>query len=47
MIRYIRTWLAHRRLQRLVDASKRAPATREFVRRREAALKHTRREMAR
>jgi len=33
---------ACRELQKLVEANKRAPATREFIRRRSAMLKHTR-----
>lgn len=36
-IRYARQWLAVRRLNRLIAASKRAPATVEYRRRREAA----------
>jgi len=39
MIRYLRTWAARRRLQRMVAANRRAPATISFAKHRAAALK--------
>ena len=43
MIRALRIWIAARRLQRLVERNRRSFETQSFVRRRTAALKHTRR----
>jgi hypothetical protein len=42
MIRYIRQRLAVRRLNKLVQAAKSAPATVEYRKRRQAALEATR-----
>lgn len=39
----IRTWLARRRLARMVAANKASFAVQDYARRREAMLKHTRR----
>ena len=41
MIR-LRTWLARRRLQRMVDARRNSFETRDYRKRRAAMLKHTR-----
>lgn len=41
MIRIIRTWLARRRLQRIVEANRLSFATQDYARRRRAALRHT------
>lgn len=42
MIRYARQWLAMRRLNRLVQASRGSFATQDYAKRRSAALKATR-----
>jgi hypothetical protein len=42
MIRYVRQWLAVRRLNRLVARQRTSFACEQYRRRREAALKHTR-----
>jgi hypothetical protein len=42
MLRLIKQHIAKRKLQRMIDEARKAPATVEFRRRREAALKATR-----
>jgi hypothetical protein len=42
MIRYLRQWLAVRRLNRLVEKRRRSFEVQDYRKRREAMLKHTR-----
>jgi hypothetical protein len=42
MIRCLKQHIAKRKLQRMIDEARKAPATVEYRRRREAALKATR-----
>jgi hypothetical protein len=42
MIRFVRQWLAIRRLNRLVTARRNSFEVQDFAKRRAAALKHTR-----
>lgn len=43
---FIRRYLAARKLQKLVEQSRRSPATQEYARRRAAMLGHTRQRSA-
>lgn len=42
MIRYIRNWLAYRRLEKLIRARRQSYEVQDYAKRRAAALKHTR-----
>jgi hypothetical protein len=42
MIRYLKIWLAHRRLQKLVERQRNSFEIQDYRKRRAAALKHTR-----
>lgn len=46
MIRYIKTWLAYRRLEKLVRKRRESFEVQDFAKRRAAALKHTRKGLA-